>query len=103
MFSGHMPEPPPPTPGPKLSSWAGLLEAGIVEAVRFDPFTGAVEVVYTAAYLRVLRSLDVLLVDPGFVAALLIDDPVAMRMFIERVLVSLSRESERRDEAGQGS
>ena len=93
MLSGEVPPPPPPTPGPKLSSWAGLVEAGIVEAVHFDPFTGAVDVVYARDYLRVLRSLELLVVDPEIVGAVLIDDPIAFRNAIARALARSGSDS----------
>jgi hypothetical protein len=66
-----------------LSSWEGLIQAGIVSGVRFDPITGVVEVVYSSAYRAVLEDLGIPMLEAGFVAALLIDDPVAMRLFIE--------------------
>lgn len=100
MFSGRVPEPPSPSTGPRLSTWAGLVEADIVEAVRFDPFTGVVEVSYTADYLRVLRFLGDLMVDAGFVGALLIDDPAAMGIVIRRLSAAAPRPGVAEDAQG---
>ena len=83
-FSGCMPTRPPPDSGPRLSSIAGLQKAGIIESVVFDGTTGLVGVAYTPSYLRLLKSDRIVFAEPGFVAAVLLDDPVAMRMFIER-------------------
>lgn len=67
-----------------MSSVAGLQAAGIVEAFHFDPVTGLVGVSYTSAWLAILREDLALLPDPAYVAAVLIDDPVAVRMWVER-------------------
>jgi hypothetical protein len=68
------------------------MEAGIIEAFHFDPFTGLAGVAYTPHWIRILQSRLVLLVDPFFSAALLADDPVAMRMFVEREGTRLATE-----------
>jgi hypothetical protein len=101
VFSGDVPDSPPPTPRPRLSSWTGLVEAGIVEAVRFDPFTGAVTVAYTREYMGLLRSVGVPSMEPDFIAALLIDDPVAVRLVIRRLSSRTAGSSLAKD--GKGS
>ena len=80
-----MPKRPPPDSGPGLSSIAGLQKAGIIESFVFDGTTGLVGVAYTPSYLRLLTSDRILFAEPGFVAAVQIDDPVAMRMWVARL------------------
>jgi len=92
-FSGSMPTRPPPDSGPRLSSIAGLQKAGIIESFVFDGTTGLVGVAYTPSYLRLLKSDRILFAEPGFVAAVQIDDPVAMRMWVEREAAFLAEEA----------
>jgi hypothetical protein len=68
----------------RLSSLAGLEDAGIVQSFHFNPFTGLVGVVYTPNWVRILESDMTILVHADFGAAMLADDPVAMRSFVER-------------------
>ena len=82
-----------PDPDRRLSSLTGLVEAGIVEAFYFNPFTGLAGVAYTSNWIRILRTGMVLLLDPFFNAAILTDDPVAMRMFVEREGARLEAEA----------
>jgi hypothetical protein len=50
----------------RLSSPAGLKEAGIVESYEFNHFTGLVGVTYTPDWIRILKSGIGYLVDPFF-------------------------------------
>ena len=72
----------PLRPGPRLSSVAGLQKAGILESFHFDPISGLVGVVYSSAYLEILRSGFLPLADPGYLAAVLGDDPKAMSLWV---------------------
>jgi hypothetical protein len=84
----------PPLDEPqRLSSPEGLSNSGIVDSFTFNPFTGLVEVRYTADWVRILRSGRVLLVDPIFLAAVTADDQVIMRMFVEREATRLKSEA----------
>src|SRR5687767_6291033 len=76
----------------RLSSLDGLIEAGIIDSFLFNPFTGYAGLVYTPNWIRILQSRMVLLVDPFFNAAILDDDPVAMRAFVEREAARLAAE-----------
>ena len=77
-------------PGPHLSSVVGLQEAGVLESVHFDPVRGLVGVVYSPAYLEILRSGVPSFLDPVFVAAMSIDDPIAMRIWVSATAARIS-------------
>ena len=82
----------PLRPGPRLSSVAGLQEAGILESFHFDPVVGLAGVVYTPDYLEILRSGVPAFLDPIFVAAMSIDDPIAMRIWVSATAARLRGE-----------
>ena len=75
--------------GPRLSSYVGLHEAGIVNWLEFDPTDGLVRIRYAPAYERILRSGAAQFADPRFVAAVLADDPVGMWNWIEATAARL--------------
>ena len=76
-------------PGPRLSSFSGLHEAGILNWIEFDPIDGLVSVMYAPAYRRVLQAGLNRCVDAAFVAAVILDDPHAMRRWIEAAAARL--------------
>ena len=78
----------------RLSSLAGLQEAGIIDSFHFNPFTGFAGLVYTPNWMRILESGMVLLVDSAFSSAILADDLVAMRTFVELEGARLAMEEE---------
>jgi hypothetical protein len=84
----------PPTPQSRLDTPIGLRRAGIIESIFFDSWTGVVRVGYTPSYIRILQSGVIPGADPGFVAAYLIDDAIAMRMWVERTAAGLPGETE---------
>ncbi len=90
-----MSERPNVPPTPRLSSCAGLVQAGVIESFQFDPFTGTVALVYARDYLRVLRAVDTPLVIEELAGAILIDDPVAFRTALDRAVASLSEQGSR--------
>jgi hypothetical protein len=93
VLSGRMDDQFAPDPDRRLSSLDGLIEAGIIESFHFNPFTGFAGIAYTQNWIRILQSRMVLLIDPFFNAAILVDDPVAMRAFVEREGARLTAES----------
>jgi hypothetical protein len=78
--------------GPHLSSIAGLQEAGILESFHFDPVRGLVGVVYSPAYLEILRSGLLQFGDPAFLGAVILDDPIAVRIWVEATAARLAGE-----------
>ena len=82
----------PLRPGPHLSSVAGLQEAGILESFHFDPIVGLAGVVYSPDYLEILRSGVLSFLDPVFVAAMSIDDPIAVRIWVSATAARLRGE-----------
>lgn len=81
-----------PDPESRFSSIAGLQEAGIVDSFGFNPFTGLAVIRYTSDWIRIMKSGTGHLVDPIFGAAILTDDPITMRMFVEREAARLAAE-----------
>jgi hypothetical protein len=77
--------------GPRLSSVAGLKKAGILESFHFEPLSGLVGVVYTPAYERILESGMVQLGDPIVLGAVMTDDPVSMKSWVEATAARLPR------------
>lgn len=86
--------------GPRLSSIVGLQEAGILESFHFDPVRGLVGVAYLSAYIEILRS-GLQAADPGFFGAVILDDPIAMRIWIEATAVHLASEGVGRRTVGR--
>jgi hypothetical protein len=78
--------------GPRLSSFPGLQEARIVDSLLFDPISGIVHVVYSPAYIQILQSGFIGFADVGFLGAVALDDPVAMRIWVEATTARRSTE-----------
>jgi hypothetical protein len=78
--------------GPRLSSVDGLREANIFDSLMFDPVAGVVHVLHTRAYIQILRSGMFTFSDPAFVGAVMLDDPVAMRIWVDATAARLSVE-----------
>lgn len=78
--------------GPRLSSIAGLQEAGILESFYFDPVVGLAGAVYTSAYLQIFRSGLLQFGDPAFLGAVMLDDPIAVRIWVEATAARLAGE-----------
>lgn len=76
----------------RLSTLDGLIEAGIIEAFLFNPFTGYAGLSYTPNWTRILQARMMLAGDPIFNSAILDDDPVQMRAFVEREAARLAAE-----------
>lgn len=78
--------------GPRLSTIAGLRKAGVLQSFHFDPLVGLVGVRYTPAYERIVGSGMIQFADPVFLGAVMIDDPVAMRIWVEATAARLAGE-----------
>ena len=76
--------------GPRLSTVAGLRKAGILQSLHFDPVAGLVGVRYTPAYGQILQAGLIHLADPAFLGAVMLDDPVAMRIWVESTAARLA-------------
>jgi hypothetical protein len=79
--------------GPRLSTIAGLRKAGVLQSFHFDPLVGLVGVRYTPAYERILGSGMIQFADPAFLGAVMIDDPVALRIWVEATAARLVGDS----------
>jgi hypothetical protein len=79
--------------GPRLSTFAGLHEAGILNWIEFDPVDGLVRVRYAPTYRRILEAGMAKSVDANFVVAVLLDDPRAMLRWIEAAGARLEGEA----------
>jgi hypothetical protein len=78
--------------GPRLSTVAGLRKAGVLQSFHFDPLAGLVGVKYTPAYEQTLQSGLIQFADPAFLGAVMLDDPVAMRIWVEATAARLAGE-----------
>ena len=92
-----MPDSPPPKGAPFLASIARLQAAGLIESVVHDAVTGEGRVSFTRGYLRLLQAGRVPSAEPGFVAAWLTGDPLAVRAWVERESALLAEGSEGAD------
>ena len=91
-FPSAMTEEQPFLAGPRLSTIAGLRKAGVLQSFHFDPLVGLVGVRYTPAYERILGSGMIQFADSAFLGALMIDDPAAMRIWVEATASRLAGE-----------
>lgn len=92
-----MPNSRPPEGASFLASIARLRAAGLIESVVHDAATGEGRVSFTPGYLRLLQAGRVPSAEPGFVAAWLTGDPLAVRAWVEREAALLGDGSEGAD------
>jgi hypothetical protein len=74
-----------------VASLGRLQAAGLIERVVHDMATGDGEISFTPAVLALMQSGRDLFADPGFVAAWLSGDPLAVRAWVETEAGALAR------------